>query len=175
MATPQVATNKRYAGNKAWTVSEVAESVKQDSGNIDILVGWRSPGLRGCSMCVCLIGYTVLLSMCGEGGSGQHRMDLRSCCHRGLSVTIRGLHPHYYGLDNGFKGLEGGRLVVCLHWGCTGNRTQGHEGPPPWSPGSYSLRAEGQACSRCGAGHRHKEPVNDSFSGTSVCVAAQLN
>ncbi len=37
--TPQVATNKRYAGNKAWTVSEVAESVKADSGNIDILVG----------------------------------------------------------------------------------------------------------------------------------------
>ncbi|PNW82805.1 hypothetical protein CHLRE_06g294950v5 [Chlamydomonas reinhardtii] len=34
----EVATNKRYAGNKAWTVSEVAESVKKDSGNIDILV-----------------------------------------------------------------------------------------------------------------------------------------
>ncbi|KAG2427961.1 hypothetical protein HXX76_011948 [Chlamydomonas incerta] len=34
----EVATNKRYAGNKAWTVSEVAESVKADSGHIDILV-----------------------------------------------------------------------------------------------------------------------------------------
>ncbi|KAG2497750.1 hypothetical protein HYH03_004022 [Edaphochlamys debaryana] len=34
----EVATNKRYAGNKAWTVSEVAESVKKDWGNVDILV-----------------------------------------------------------------------------------------------------------------------------------------
>lgn len=33
-----IATNKRYAGNSKWTVSEVAESVKADSGNIDIIV-----------------------------------------------------------------------------------------------------------------------------------------
>ncbi|GFR49893.1 hypothetical protein Agub_g11997, partial [Astrephomene gubernaculifera] len=34
----EVAANKRYAGNKNWTVSEVAECVKQDIGNIDILI-----------------------------------------------------------------------------------------------------------------------------------------
>ncbi|KAK4725542.1 hypothetical protein R3W88_028321 [Solanum pinnatisectum] len=33
-----VKTNKRYAGSSKWTVSEVAESVKQDFGTIDILV-----------------------------------------------------------------------------------------------------------------------------------------
>ncbi|PNH06967.1 Enoyl-[acyl-carrier-protein] reductase [NADH], chloroplastic [Tetrabaena socialis] len=36
----EVATNKRYAGNKEWTVSEVAESAKKDMGSIDILVRW---------------------------------------------------------------------------------------------------------------------------------------
>ncbi|CAI0440685.1 unnamed protein product [Linum tenue] len=33
-----VKTNKRYAGSTNWTVQEVAESVKQDFGSIDILV-----------------------------------------------------------------------------------------------------------------------------------------
>ncbi|MCD7456511.1 hypothetical protein HAX54_031949 [Datura stramonium] len=33
-----VKTNKRYAGSAKWTVKEVAESVKQDFGTIDILV-----------------------------------------------------------------------------------------------------------------------------------------
>ncbi|XP_055808964.1 enoyl-[acyl-carrier-protein] reductase [NADH] 1, chloroplastic-like [Solanum dulcamara] len=33
-----VKTNKRYAGSSKWTVTEVAESVKQDFGTIDILV-----------------------------------------------------------------------------------------------------------------------------------------
>lgn len=33
-----VKTNKRYAGSSKWTVMEVAESVKQDFGTIDILV-----------------------------------------------------------------------------------------------------------------------------------------
>lgn len=33
-----VKTNKRYAGSSNWTVQEVAESVKQDFGSIDILV-----------------------------------------------------------------------------------------------------------------------------------------
>lgn len=33
-----VKTNKRYAGSAKWTVQEVAESVKQDFGSIDILV-----------------------------------------------------------------------------------------------------------------------------------------
>nr|ABH11005.1 enoyl-ACP reductase [Polytomella parva]QKY14964.1 enoyl-[acyl-carrier] reductase [NADH] (INHA) [Polytomella parva] len=33
-----ILSNKRYAGNSKWTVAEVAESVKADSGNIDILV-----------------------------------------------------------------------------------------------------------------------------------------
>ncbi|KAG8484908.1 hypothetical protein CXB51_021301 [Gossypium anomalum] len=33
-----IKTNKRYAGSANWTVKEVAESVKQDFGSIDILV-----------------------------------------------------------------------------------------------------------------------------------------
>ncbi|PPE01043.1 hypothetical protein GOBAR_DD02008 [Gossypium barbadense] len=33
-----IKTNKRYAGSSKWTVQEVAESVKQDFGSIDILV-----------------------------------------------------------------------------------------------------------------------------------------
>ncbi|XP_047939531.1 enoyl-[acyl-carrier-protein] reductase [NADH] 1, chloroplastic-like [Salvia hispanica] len=33
-----IKTNKRYAGSSNWTVKEVAESVKQDFGSIDILV-----------------------------------------------------------------------------------------------------------------------------------------
>ena len=33
-----IATNKRYAGNKEWTVSEVAARVKADIGNIDVMV-----------------------------------------------------------------------------------------------------------------------------------------
>lgn len=33
-----IRTNKRYAGSAKWTVQEVAESVKQDFGSIDILV-----------------------------------------------------------------------------------------------------------------------------------------
>ncbi|KAJ4705575.1 Enoyl-[acyl-carrier-protein] reductase [Melia azedarach] len=37
--TPEdVKSNKRYAGSSKWTVQEVAESVKQDFGSIDILV-----------------------------------------------------------------------------------------------------------------------------------------
>lgn len=34
----QVSTNKRYAGASGYTISEVAEQVKKDFGNIDILV-----------------------------------------------------------------------------------------------------------------------------------------
>ncbi|KAK3205046.1 hypothetical protein Dsin_019092 [Dipteronia sinensis] len=34
----QIKANKRYAGSSKWTVQEVAESVKQDFGSIDILV-----------------------------------------------------------------------------------------------------------------------------------------
>jgi hypothetical protein len=34
----QVASNKRYAGAGQFTVSEVAERVKADVGNIDIVV-----------------------------------------------------------------------------------------------------------------------------------------
>lgn len=34
----EIATNKRYAGNSGWTVSEVAEKVSKDLGKIDILV-----------------------------------------------------------------------------------------------------------------------------------------
>ncbi|KAL5545471.1 hypothetical protein UlMin_005158 [Ulmus minor] len=38
-AVPEdVNSNKRYAGSSKWTVQEVAESVKQDFGSIDILV-----------------------------------------------------------------------------------------------------------------------------------------
>eukprot|EP00967_Tisochrysis_lutea_P120870 scaffold198585_cov20-Tisochrysis_lutea.AAC.1 len=33
----QIANNKRYAGNKGWTVSECAERVSKEIGNIDIL------------------------------------------------------------------------------------------------------------------------------------------
>jgi enoyl-[acyl-carrier protein] reductase I len=33
-----IATNKRYAGNEKWTVSEVAKCVEEDFGKIDILV-----------------------------------------------------------------------------------------------------------------------------------------
>ncbi|GER39926.1 enoyl-[acyl-carrier-protein] reductase [Striga asiatica] len=33
-----IKTNKRYAGSSKWTVKEVAESVKQDFGTIDILI-----------------------------------------------------------------------------------------------------------------------------------------
>eukprot|EP00890_Picochlorum_soloecismus_P005572 jgi/Picsp_1/6015/NSC_03369-R1_enoyl-acp reductase len=33
-----IASNKRYAGNTGWTVSEVAESVKNDVGSVDILI-----------------------------------------------------------------------------------------------------------------------------------------
>lgn len=33
-----IATNKRYAGNEKWTVSEVAKCVEQDFGKIDIVV-----------------------------------------------------------------------------------------------------------------------------------------
>ncbi|CAA2972717.1 Hypothetical predicted protein [Olea europaea subsp. europaea] len=33
-----IKTNKRYAGSSNWTVQEVAETVKQDFGSIDILV-----------------------------------------------------------------------------------------------------------------------------------------
>lgn len=36
---PQIASNKRYAGNSGWTVSECAEKVAKDIGKIDILVG----------------------------------------------------------------------------------------------------------------------------------------
>ncbi|OWM69239.1 hypothetical protein CDL15_Pgr025426 [Punica granatum] len=34
----EIKANKRYAGSSKWTVQEVAESVKQDFGSIDILV-----------------------------------------------------------------------------------------------------------------------------------------
>jgi enoyl-[acyl-carrier protein] reductase I len=33
-----IATNKRYAGNEKWTVSEVAKCVEEDFGKIDVLV-----------------------------------------------------------------------------------------------------------------------------------------
>jgi enoyl-[acyl-carrier protein] reductase I len=33
-----IATNKRYAGNERWTVSEIAARVAEDSGKIDVLV-----------------------------------------------------------------------------------------------------------------------------------------
>lgn len=33
-----IATNKRYAGNEGWTVSQVAEKAKRDIGTIDVLV-----------------------------------------------------------------------------------------------------------------------------------------
>ncbi|KAI5408743.1 hypothetical protein KIW84_054542, partial [Lathyrus oleraceus] len=33
-----IKSNKRYAGSSKWTVQEVAESVKEDFGSIDILV-----------------------------------------------------------------------------------------------------------------------------------------
>lgn len=32
-------TNKRYAANEGYTVSEVAAKVKSDIGNIDVVVG----------------------------------------------------------------------------------------------------------------------------------------
>jgi hypothetical protein len=35
---PQIASNKRYAGNSGWTVSECAAKVSKDIGKIDILV-----------------------------------------------------------------------------------------------------------------------------------------
>jgi hypothetical protein len=38
IAPPQTKTNKRYAGNVGYTVSETAEKVKADVGTIDILV-----------------------------------------------------------------------------------------------------------------------------------------
>jgi hypothetical protein len=42
-----VASNKRYAGNSGWTVSEVAEKVAKDIGKVDILVrGWVVGKLR---------------------------------------------------------------------------------------------------------------------------------
>lgn len=34
----QIASNKRYAGNSGWTVSETAEKVAKDIGKIDIVV-----------------------------------------------------------------------------------------------------------------------------------------
>jgi enoyl-[acyl-carrier protein] reductase I len=34
----EIATNKRYAGNSGWTVSEVAEKVAKDIGKVDIIV-----------------------------------------------------------------------------------------------------------------------------------------
>lgn len=34
----EIATNKRYAGNSGWTVTEIAAKVKKDIGNIDIVV-----------------------------------------------------------------------------------------------------------------------------------------
>lgn len=34
----QIASNKRYAGNSGWTVSETADKVAKDIGKIDILV-----------------------------------------------------------------------------------------------------------------------------------------
>lgn len=34
----EIATNKRYAGNSGWTVSEVADKVKADFGKVDIVV-----------------------------------------------------------------------------------------------------------------------------------------
>lgn len=38
MVPVQIATNKRYAGNQGWTVSEVAEKVAKDSGKMDVVV-----------------------------------------------------------------------------------------------------------------------------------------
>ncbi|MEW5305067.1 MAG: hypothetical protein WDW36_007631 [Sanguina aurantia] len=34
----EIATNKRYAGNQGWTVSEVAEKVARDSGKMDVVI-----------------------------------------------------------------------------------------------------------------------------------------
>ena len=39
----QIATNKRYAGNTGWTVSEVAERAAKDIGKIDVLVRGGRP------------------------------------------------------------------------------------------------------------------------------------
>lgn len=55
----QVASNKRYAGAGQFTVSEVAERVKADIGNIDIVVShrlmhWETEGsLSVSSICEC--------------------------------------------------------------------------------------------------------------------------
>ena len=61
-------TNKRYAGNEGYTVSEVAEKVKADFGTIDILVCIREPPNIN-------IGQDA--SMCGT----EDERALRFCCH----------------------------------------------------------------------------------------------
>ncbi|KAF3668948.1 Enoyl-[acyl-carrier-protein] reductase [NADH], chloroplastic [Capsicum annuum] len=46
-----IKTNKRYAGSSKWTVSEVAESVKEDFGSIDILVHSLANGPEFIRLC----------------------------------------------------------------------------------------------------------------------------
>jgi hypothetical protein len=57
----QVSSNKRYAGAGQFTVSEVAEKVKADSGSIDILVSGCSPTLQ-CGMLL-MLAVLVQLSL----------------------------------------------------------------------------------------------------------------
>jgi len=59
-ACVQIASNKRYAGNKGWTVSECAERVEKEMGKVDIVV--RALRLEGGSACGGL-GW-------GDGGGG---------------------------------------------------------------------------------------------------------
>ena len=63
----QIASNKRYAGNVEWTVSEVAARVAKDVGKIDVLVG-GAVGLTAVAFefeCSCFGGGLVLRVGCG--------------------------------------------------------------------------------------------------------------
>lgn len=53
----QVKTNKRYAANEGYTVSEVAAKVKADIGNVDVVVGGREYMLQVAVFIVCVM-YT---------------------------------------------------------------------------------------------------------------------
>ena len=53
----QIATNKRYAGNTGWTVSEVAERAAKDIGKIDVLVRGEAVGWGT----ICFLGLRALL------------------------------------------------------------------------------------------------------------------
>jgi hypothetical protein len=52
----QIATNKRYAGNNGWTVSECAAKVAKDIGKIDILVREQE----------CVLGSVLFCHACGR-------------------------------------------------------------------------------------------------------------